>query len=223
MIVTIHQPDFLPWLGFFERWKGSDLFIVLDDVQFIRRGWQHRDKIKTVQGVKWLTVPVKKSGRYFQLVNEVELDQQSDKHPLPLVKAAYSKSPCFTQIFPCLEAAFERCPSLLIDLNMDLLTRCAQALHITTPLCLASELGAGLLKGTERLLYLAQSVGADTYITGLGSKGYLDESLFRHASIRVVWQNYSHPVYKQLYGCFEPMLSVLDALMMVPDTHTLLS
>ena len=94
MIVTIHQPDFLPWLGFFDRWEKSDLYIVLDDVQFIRRGWQHRDKIKTSQGIKWLTVPVIKKNKYFQKINEVKINNSIDwrKNHLNIIEESYRKA-----------------------------------------------------------------------------------------------------------------------------------
>lgn len=217
MIVTIHQPDFLPWLGFFERWQRSDLYVVLDDVQYIRRGWQHRDKIKTAQGVQWLTVPVRKKGRYHQLVSEVEIDWQEawDVAMLKRLQDAYAKAPNLNETNALLASVFDQKCRLLMDLNLDLLKACAARLGIAKPMMLASALGGSELKSTARLIHLVKAAGGDTYLTGLGSRSYLDESQCREAGIEVVWQDYSHPVYPQLHGDFAPMLSVIDFLMMI--------
>jgi hypothetical protein len=214
MVVTIHQPDFLPWLGFFDRWKRSDLFIVLDDVQFIRRGWQHRDKIKTARGVQWLTVPVMKKSRFSQKISDVEIDNQADwrqKH-LNTLSAAYRKALHFERVYGALNAIYSKRHLLLIDLNLDLLTFGAEALGVATPLVLSSSLHERTTK-SERLANLVKAVGGTIYLTGLGSKGYLDDQPFKRQGVEVIWQRFQHPVYPQLHGAFEPMLSVLDYLM----------
>ena len=215
MIVTIHQPDFLPWLGFFDRWKKSDLYIVLDDVQFIRRGWHHRDKIKTQNKIKWLTVPVQKKGRYHQAIKEVKIDQQENwnqKH-LKTIQTAYKKAPNFDFVFGKLSEIYNREYNLLIEFNMDLLRLCSKMLDVDTPLVFASDFNVKSTGG-QKLVDLVQSVGGKEYLTGSGSRDYLDEELFKKVGISVRWQEFEHPVYKQLYGSFEKMLSVLDFLMM---------
>lgn len=165
MIVTIHQPDFLPWLGFFDRWGKSDLYIVLDDVQFIRRGWHHRDKIKTQNGIKWLTVPVQKKGRYHQTIKEVKIDHQenwSQKH-LKTIQMAYKKATHFDLVFGKLSEIYNREYDLLIAFNMDLLRLCSKMLGINTPLVFASDFN---IKSTDsrRLVDLVQSVGGGKII-----------------------------------------------------------
>lgn len=215
MIVTIHQPDFLPWLGFFDRWQKSDLYIVLDDVQFLRRGWHHRDKIKTKDGVKWLTVPVLKKGRYQQLIREVQIDNSIDwrgKH-LRTIQSNYTKSPNFDCYFQQIEKIYKKKHTLLIDLNMDLLRFVADSFDIVTPVAFASDHHLQS-SSTQKLVDLVKSVDGDCYITGLGAKEYLDETLFSVQGIQVVWQEYTHPIYEQLHGPFIPMLSCLDFLMM---------
>ncbi|NQT90517.1 MAG: WbqC family protein [Candidatus Omnitrophica bacterium] len=215
MRVTIHQPDFLPWLGFFDRWKNSDLYIILDDVQFLRRGWHHRDKIKTKDGARWLTVPVTKKGRYEQLIRDVEIDNSTDwrtKH-IKTIEVNYKKAPNFNGCFGKIEAIYGKNHSLLIDLNMDLLRFIAEELKITTPVKFSSDCGIETAS-TQKLIDLVRAEGAAEYLTGIGSGDYLDESLFEKAGISVVWQEFSHPVYKQLHGEFLPMLSSLDYLMM---------
>ncbi len=215
MIVTIHQPDFLPWLGFFDRWQKSDLFIVLDDVQYLRRGWQNRDKIKTSQGVLWLTVPVKKKGFYHQEIRYVFIDKQEDwknKH-FNIIKNAYHKAPNFNFIFNELKDIYCDSSEKLIDLNINLLKFCANLLKIKTPLVYSSSYNI-TSKKNSRLVDLIKAVDCDTYLTGLGSKNYLQTELFKKEGIDVLWQEYHHPQYCQLYGNFVPGLSILDYLMM---------
>lgn len=214
-IVTIHQPDFLPWRGFFDRWGKSDLYIVLDDVQFLRRGWHHRDKIKTKDGVKWLTIPIKKKGKYDQLILEVEIDYSTDwqaKH-LKTIEVNYKKAPNFEYYFDKLKSIYVKKHDLLIDLNMDLLIFVAEELGIDTPAVFASSYNVNS-NSTERLIELVKAVGGNEYLTGTGSKGYLNEKLFQRKGIRVVWQNYEETFYKQLHEDFVPHLSGLDYLMM---------
>jgi len=213
MIVTIHQPDFLPWLGFFDRWKQSDLFIILDDVQFIRRGWQHRDKIKTAQGIKWLSVSVKKKGNYLSQLRYIELNNNINwkRQHIELIQRAYGKSKNFLNIFKNLKQIYLKNHILLIDLNMDLLKYCAQELSIKKPFIFSSTLNIKSV-GTQRLVELVNAVGGDKYLTGTGAKEYLEENLFQNKNIKVLWQKFEHPIYNQMYGTFEKKLSIIDYL-----------
>ena len=215
MIVTIHQPDFLPWLGFFERWLKSDVYIALDDVQFLRRGWHHRDKIISRDGSLWLTVPVLKKGNYFRKINEVVIDNKQNwrKKHLNSIYHSYRKAPNLEYIFGTIEEIYGRNHSMLIDLNFDLLKFCAAQLGIKTQLKMASDFGVKT-KGTQRLIDLVKSVGGTTYLTGTGSKAYLDEDLFREHEIELRWQEFRHPIYQQLNSGFVENLSGLDYLMM---------
>lgn len=217
MIVTIHQPDFMPWMGFFDRWRTSGCFIVLDDVQFIRRGWHHRDRIKTPQGVQWLTVPVMKSGRYEQCMRDVRLEPGATwrrKH-LNTVRSCYGKAPFFGVHYPVLERAYQHGDEFLIDFNMRLLAYAAEQLGIDSPVRMASEYGCGDLRATQRLVELVGRAGGTVYLTGTGSRDYLDEAAFAARGITVEWQRFSQPEYPQLHGSFEAGLSVLDYLMMM--------
>ncbi|MDP3426129.1 MAG: WbqC family protein [Humidesulfovibrio sp.] len=214
MIVTIHQPDFMPWLGFFERWRASDLYVILDDVQFLRRGWHHRDRIKTVSGPAWLTVPVLKKGAFDQEIREVRLEKGPwrRKH-LATIRAAYARAPNFSGVFPLLEEIYGRGHDRLVELNLDLLQLFAKLLEIATPVALASDSRIEA-DGTIRLVRLCVAHGANVYLTGTGSRAYLDEALFAARGIRVEWQRFAHPEYPQLHGEFVPNLSALDYLMM---------
>lgn len=215
MIVTIHQPDFAPWLGFFDRWRRSDLYIVLDDVQFIRRGWQHRDRIKTAQGEAWLTLPVEKKGKYDQLVSEVRMDNGQDwraRH-LRAIGMAYGRAPHFPEVFPAMESIYAAGHELMMDFNLALLDFMACRFKAVAPRRMASSYAVKTVK-TQRLVDLVKAAGGDAYLCGTGSRDYLDEGLFSEAGISVIWQEYAHPVYSQLYGEFIPRLSGIDPLMM---------
>ena len=215
MIATIHQPDFLPWLGFFERWKHSDLFIVLDDVQFLRQGWHNRDKIKTINGVKWITVPVLKKGAYYQEIKDVEIDNSHNwrnKH-LKLIHASYKKASNFEHIFFQLSKIYMKNYNKLIDLNMDLLRFCASEFKINTPVVFASNFNIKAT-GNYKLIELLKKLKNKKYLTGTGSRAYLNETLFNKENIEVCWQEFIHPVYNQLHAEFVENISAIDYLMM---------
>lgn len=218
-IVTIHQPDFIPWLGFFERWKKSDIFIILDDVQFLRRGWHHRDKIKTSEGAKWLTVPVTKKNKYNQLIKNVLIDNSSDwrgKH-LRTIEHNYKKAPYYDYYFNEISKIYNKNHEKLIDLNMDFLGFIADEFKIKSPTRASSEYKINS-SSTQRLLDLVLAVNGNIYLTGSGSQDYLEEKIFKNNDIQVQWQKYEQTVYPQLHGVFIPMLSTIDYLMMKGST-----
>jgi hypothetical protein len=214
-IVTIHQPDFFPWLGFFDRWKKSDLYIILDDVQFIRRGWHHRDKIKTKMGSSWLTVPIVKKGKYGQLLNSTMINNDIDwrTESLKTIKLSYKNAPNFVRCYKKIQEIYNKNYERLIDLNQDIMKFIADELQIDTPVVLSSQYNVNS-SSTQRLVDLVKSTNGTTYLTGYGSKNYLDETLFNKENIVVDWHDFEHPVYNQLHGEFIPGLSSLDFLMM---------
>lgn len=212
-VACIHQPDFAPWLGFFDRLLDCDVFVVLDSVQFARRGWTHRDRIKTAQGAQWLTVPVVKKGRFDQAIREVEIDDARDwrtRH-LATLATAYARAPFRDPVLTRLAAIYRSGHERLVDLNMAVLGWLMEALEITVEIRLASEMGATGAK-SDLLVELCRRIGADVYLSGLGASDYLDEAAFAAAGIRVRWQDFRHPVYPQQHGPFIPMLSALDCL-----------
>jgi len=213
-VVCIHQPDFVPWLGFFHRLCAADIYIVLDNVQFLRRGWHHRDKIKEAGQERWLTVPVIKSGRFDQLINEVEIDETRNwrhKH-LRTLESAYGGTGAFAEIFPELRALYGQEHRRLVDLNLDFLRFLMTVLEIRIETRLASTLPVAGHRN-ELLIELVKSVGGTAYLTGTGARSYLDEALFHQAGLTVHWQDFPHPVYPQTAGPFVSHLSTLDALL----------
>lgn len=208
--VCIHQPDFVPYLGFFERLLSVDHFILLDNVQFIRRGWQHRDRIKTREGTSWLTLSLQK-GDYYQKISDVLLaanDKWISKN-LSLLRHSYGKARYFDLIYPRVEAIYLARHKRLIDINMAFLEMALELFRIEVQMSFASMYPVDS-SSSKRLLDLVLAVKGNNYLTGSGSRDYLDEALFKKSQVNVLWQEFKHPLYPQLYGNFESMLSCLD-------------
>lgn len=211
--VCIHQPDFLPYLGFFHRLLFTDTFIVLDDVQFLRRGWHHRDKIKTRQGEKWLTLPVQR-GDYLQRINQVLLSDDRERwvtRHLNLLKENYKEAPNFDEYFPKIGEIYQKGADRMVDLNMDFLNFFFQLLDLKMNVIFSSDLKVEGSKN-QKLIRLVQTVSGTHYLSGIGARAYLDEAAFADEGITVEWQQFHHPVYPQRYGDFIPNLSCIDLL-----------
>lgn len=210
--VAVLQPGYLPWLGFFDQLDRADIFVIYDDVAFDKQGWRNRNRIKTKQGIQWLTVPVVTAGRLGQPNNEVRIDRHQPwqrKH-LRSLKEAYARAPAFDQFIGPIEAILSKDWDLLIDVDMAFIYLFARWLGLDeTAVARSSTLGIGQSRN-ERLLAICQRFGATRYLSGNAAQAYLDEQLFREKGIEVVWQNYNHPVYEQLHGEFEPFLSIVD-------------
>lgn len=211
--VVIHQPDFIPWLGFFHRLVGADTFIVLDDVQFLRQGWHHRDKIKLHGKPHWLTVPVETATRYTQKISETRIAPHKGwkRRHLTTLTHAYGKAPYFTRIFHRVEEIYKIDHTMLMDLNLDLLRWLMGILGIEVCQYRSSSFGIDAT-GTERLVGLVEAVKGRVYLTGEGSHGYLDETVFTNRGLTVQWQKYRPNAYAQGTPPFIGGLSVLDAL-----------
>jgi len=211
MVVSIHQPQYLPWLGYFDKIDRADVFVFLDNVQYKKNEWQNRNRIKTAQGSQWLTVPV--LYHFPERILEVEINARvnwSRKH-LQALRTNYAKARFFERWFPLFEALYKREWRRLVDLNVECVQCLTQALGIDTPLRIASEFELSE-EPTERLIDLCRLVGADTYLAGSGGRAYMDLPRFEAAGIEVWFQAFDHPVYPQLFGEFEPYLSIVDLL-----------
>jgi hypothetical protein len=215
MKVSINQPAFFPWLGYFHRIAISDLHIVLDHVQFEKNSFTNRNKIKTPDGTIWLTVPVNTSGKFGDLaIHKIEIANQIkwQKKITETIRQFYKKAPFFEQYFPFIEdtllnhewTAFSK---LLRYLNNYFL----KELDIHTPLVYSSEID---IEGTKSdlVLNLCKQYNTDTYISGPFGKDYLEHKKFEDTGIDIEYHEYSHPEYSQQYGDFTPYLSVIDLL-----------
>jgi len=210
--VVIHQPDFLSYLGFFHRLLYADLFIVLDDIQYVNssRSWTNRDKIKTQNGEKWLTVNVEKSSRN-SLINQIKISNTVDwkRQNLNLLKQNYKKSQYFDEIFPYVEKLYAQNLEKLADFNMASISMLLELFDIKIDIKYSSSFKT-LKTKNERLVDLLTMVDASHYFSGIGAKDYHQDKPFLDANIKVVWQDFQHPVYSQLYGDFIQNLSSID-------------
>lgn len=214
-VVVIHQPDFLPYLGFFHRFLNADMYIALDHVQFVNgssRSWTHRDKIKTAQGEKWLTVSVQKAPRD-TAINRIELSTDTPwrRDNLRLIEQNYRNAPFFAELMPEIDRLYALPCQTLRDFNMASIEMLMNLLDVQIPWICASGLDPQGAKN-ELLVNLLKKVSATHYLSGVGARDYFDPTPFREADIEVVWQNFTHPVYPQLYGEFVPYLSSIDLL-----------
>lgn len=210
----IHQPDFLPYMGFFHRFLCAGLWVILDDVQLVTgssRSWTSRDKIKTPYGEKWITVGVKKSPMSTN-INEVYLADNGWKdNSLNLIIENYRKAPFFKEIFPFVEELYNHDCQKLIDFNIKSIDMIMKLFEIKIDSVLASSLKVEG-KSNERLINILKKIKATTYLSGIGARDYMNPELFEEAGIKVIWQEFKHPVYPQLHGEFIPYLSSIDLL-----------
>ena len=219
MKVAIHQPQYLPWLGYLAKWAAADLFIVLDVVQYEKNGWQNRNRIKTPDGARWLTVPVHAS--LGTPISEVMIDSSQSwpaRHQRA-IEQSYARAPGLAVYHEDLKRFYATPWTRLAPLATDSARWLARALGIATPLRLASELlgTSTSATATARLVALCRAAGADTYLAGEHGSGYMDLAEFAAAGIGVLAQRYEHPVYPQIHGEFVPHLSALDLLLTAGD------
>jgi len=213
VIVAIHQPNFLPWLGYFHKMAVADHFILLDSVPFSKGSYTNRVQIKTVKGPTWLTVPVQTSGRLGQNIVDVLCDPNPAwrKKVIGSLENSYRQSPFFKtyarEIFDIILEAGDK----LADLNIRLIDLIAGRLGIHTATTRSSAMQS---RGhsTELLIGLCRELGADTYLSGSGGASYQDEQAFAATGIKVVYAQYSHPMYPQPFGDFATGLSAIDLL-----------
>jgi hypothetical protein len=202
----------MPWLGYFNKIQQSDTFVFLDTVQFKKNEFQNRNKIKTAQGWMWLTVPV--SYKYPQHMDEVNINNGVDWHKkhLRTLTINYQKSTFFLLVFPEVERFYSERIESIAALNRMSVIMLLNLLGVAKEPVLASALGDFPEESSERLAAICAALGADTYLSGAGGKAYLDQVPFNTRGIKVVFQEFQHPVYPQLYGDFIPNLSLLDLL-----------
>jgi hypothetical protein len=210
--VVIHQPDFLPYLGFFHRFLHADFYVVLDHVQFSRRGWTHRDQIKGRNGAAWLSLSVKK-GSFDISIRDVELLPRESwcEGSLNLLRENYQGAAFFGVVFPELKRVLETPFDRMFELNMALIDLICGWLEIKIEKRLSSSL-VPLGTKSEMIAGLVAAVGGTRYLSGLGAREYHDEAPFERRSIEVVWQDFTNPVYPQQFGEYVPYLSAVDAL-----------
>jgi hypothetical protein len=223
MLAGIHQLHYLPWLRYFEKIARSDVFIVLDTIQYNKNGWQNRNRVKTPGGATLLTVPVfEKLGQNLDQVRINNTTPWQRKHERTL-EQAYHKAPFFADHADFLADTYTRRWEFLNALNRHMLEYFIRALGIAARVIHASELPVSGT-ATERLVNLIRAVDCDRYYSGAYAvESYLDAALLERAGIGLELQHWHPPVYPQLHGEFVPDLSILDLLLNCgPDSLTML-
>jgi len=213
MIISVHQPQYLAWIGYFHKILKSDAFVFLDDVQYKEREYQNRNRIKTKDGSQWLTVPVLKPVQRFIKINEVVIDngQKWQKRHWKAICSNYSQAPYFKQYSGFFEDLYSRHWDKLVDLNIHMIKGINGLLGIQKNISLSSQLGVQSAK-TQRIIDICRALKADTYLSGQGGKDYLEEKLIASAGLKLIYQDFRHPEYAQCYGGFLPYMSMVDML-----------
>ena len=212
--VAIHQPEYFPWANLFKKMYCADVFIFLDDVQYVRRSFQNRNKVKTKEASAWLTVPVLRSNRDEKISNiKIDNEKKWKEQHGKLIYDSYHKTEYFSKLRSILDGVFSQEWGFLNELCQDSTIQIAKALGLSIEFMASSdfkETGAA----SEKILNLCKAVGATEYVTGLGSKSYLEEEDFECANIRIKYISPIHFKYKQLHMSqgFVADLSVLDFL-----------
>ncbi|MFA6434222.1 MAG: WbqC family protein [Elusimicrobiales bacterium] len=214
MKLGAHQLQYFPGLRFFSKMKSSELFIYLDDVQYARREFQNRNRIRSVSGWQYLTVPVLAKGKFSQTINETEIETAADWRNAHLKALAvnYSRAKYFRDYAPALEKIYSRNYARLAEIALETMEFLRSAFGIKTPVKFSSGFGLASAS-TQRLVDLCKVSGADEYLSGAGGKSYLDESLFDRSGIKLSWQDFKVLPYPQAFKGFEPDMSALDLLL----------
>jgi hypothetical protein len=219
MLVAIHQPHYVPWLGYLDRMVKADVFVILDHVQFERRNYQNRTAIRCDDQQKWLTVPVVQVSQK-ETILEKMVDNSESGHRawgpthFKTLKYAYRKAPFFNHYAPRLQQILETRWDKLVDLDLAMLDFLREAFEIRTPIVRSSEMNVEGARSTLLLNLCKHLNERSTFLGGLGgSRGYLDLDAFKAAGIGVQWQEFKHPTYEQCGEApFIPGLMSLDLL-----------
>jgi len=214
MVVSINQPAYLPWLGYFDRIARSQIHIVLDHVQFEKNSFTNRNKIRVKDGSCWLTVPIMTKGRFGHLqINTVEIAHTNNwpqKH-LQSLLTNYGKAPYFRQHQEFFAGVYAERFERLIDLNRVITDYLLDAFSIDTKILYSSELAVEGTK-SDLVLNLCKKVGATNYLSGSLGRDYLVSDSFSTANITLDYHDYAHPTYSQVYPGFEPYMTAADLL-----------
>ena len=215
-ILSVHQPHFFPWASYFLKIKKSDVFILLDDVQFRKNYYQNRCEIVNAIGreKKWLTIPIKKKTSSKSKINEVVVSEKFHTDELlSIISLSYSNSPFYDQVYPDIQKLFNTETTFLSDINIRSILWCLKILDIKTKTLVSSQLNLPLDDNpTMRLVNICIYNGMTKYISGPGGKGYMDLTLFNDNNIDVLWydSDKSNFEYTQQTDSFLPGLSILD-------------
>lgn len=216
MVVTIHQPEHLPWLGFFDKIRRADTFVMLDHVQYRKNYFQNRNRIRTSNGSMWLTVPVLQRGTLDKNINQIQINNQGsprwrEKCWTSLVQH-YGKAEFWPLYRVFFEEVYTRNWGRLVQINEALIAYLLSVFGIEVEVVKSSEIIDVAGRRGELLLDICRKTGADTYLSGVSGMDYLDVNKFADAGVKVIFQEFHHPVYRQLHEPFLPCMSAIDLL-----------
>ncbi len=219
--IVITQSNYIPWRGYFDMLRSADQVILLESVQYTRRDWRNRNRIKTANGSLWLTIPVEVKGRYNQTIDETLISNSTwaDAH-IRSIELAYRRATHFKEVSPWLFALLRdvATEAYLTKVNERLIRSFCERLEINVPINRCSDVldrnAMQVMNPTERLLKLCLASGATRYLSGPAAKNYLDVDLFTHNGIEVSWMEYDgYRAYPQLWGDFDSSLSIVDLML----------
>jgi hypothetical protein len=212
LIVAVHQPQYLSWLGYFDKIRQADVFCYLDDVQYKKNDWQNRNRIKTDQGWQWLTVPVRY--RFPQKLNEVAINNAvnwKNKHFQALI-TNYNRAPYFRAYTTLFEQIYSQDWEFLSELNIALIEGLKTAFGMDRVTAVKSSDFSLRQDPTDRLVDICRELKADTYLSGPDGVKYMELERFKQSGIQVVLQDFVHPVYPQRFSGFQSHMSAVDLL-----------
>ncbi len=211
--LLVLQSNYLPWKGYFDLIATVDQMILYDTAQFTERDWRNRNRIKTPSGLKWLTVPVVRSGRFGQAIEAVEITGGAwARRHLALIEMSYAKAPYYQALLELIEPALTAGHTKLSQLNRDLIDRICSALSISTPIAWSRDF-AHDGDATQKLVDLCLATGATELVCGASAKSYLDVCRLADVGTQVIWFEYTgYPPYPQRHGPFDHHVSIIDLL-----------
>lgn len=214
--LVILQPAYLPWTGFFDLMHKADIFVIFDDVQYTVRDWRSRNRIKTPDGVLWLSVPVQAKRVRNKLIRDVEIDNTKpwQKKHLKNLQGFYKKAPYYDEITDIFLAIYQKKYKFLIDVDIDFIMQVRQYFSLKSEIAFSSDIPSQGSKD-EKLLSICRYFNATKYLSGNAAKSYLREKVFESEGITVEWHNYKHPYFQQLWTKeqgFISYLSIIDLL-----------
>lgn len=217
-VVAVHQPNYLPWFGYFHKIHRADVFVFLDDVEYTSGSWINRNRIKTPDGWTWLTVPVRDSGGPIAEVRIARERRWQEVHRKSL-QQNYGKASHFEEVFPLFERLYDREWEWLHELNVAAVEHVADEIGLECRFVRSSALSVETTR-TDRLVDICERLDADRYLSGTGARSYTDPDRFDEAGIELEYQSFEHPRYEQRFDSFVPELSIVDVLMNVGTTGT---
>ncbi len=214
MKIAISQSNYIPWKGYFDNIAQVDIFVLYDDMQYTKRDWRNRNKIKTAQGLKWLSIPVQVKGKFYQKINETLIsDPDWNKKHLDSLLQNYRTAKCFKEVEPFIRTLYTSCTGKTIsEVNTHFLKTICTFLDIDTTFIHSSDFELAEEK-TQRLVDLCKDLDGTEYYTGPAAKNYMDEDAFLKEDIQVKYYDYSdYKTYDQIFDGFEHQVTILDLI-----------